>query len=60
MYGGLESYHAMCRFYSGYVITSRPSCTSALLTRLQFLLQAPSACEVRVVLAPRARDQVFL
>jgi hypothetical protein len=19
MYGGMESYHAMCRFYSGYV-----------------------------------------
>jgi mannosyltransferase len=25
MYGGLESYHAMCRFYSGYVLNPRPS-----------------------------------
>jgi len=24
MYGGLESYHAMCRFYSGYVILPPP------------------------------------
>lgn len=23
MYGGMESYHAMCRFYSGYVRSSR-------------------------------------
>jgi mannosyltransferase len=22
MYGGMESYHSMCRFYSGYVINS--------------------------------------
>lgn len=58
MYGGMESYHHMCRFYSGYV------CLNALvwtiLTSKQILLQAPSPAEIRMVLALGARDQVLL
>lgn len=60
MYGGLESYHAMCRFYSGYVPPGKSCRTRSPLTRYQLFLQAPPACEVRMVLASGARDQVLL
>lgn len=64
MYGGLESYHAMCRFYSGSVqplhlqhAASRPSSAN---NGKQLLLQAPPPRQVRVVLASGARDQLLL
>jgi mannosyltransferase len=34
MYGGMESYHAMCRFYSGYMVL--PLTTDSALTRPRF------------------------
>jgi hypothetical protein len=64
MYGGMESYHHMCRFYSGYVTLLFPRVPSQVdhSTDLidQTLLQAPAPDEVRVVLAPGAGDQVLL
>lgn len=60
MYGGLESYHSMCRFYSGYATTSDVLLPLESTNRYQLFLQAPPACEVRVVLAPGAGDQVLL
>jgi hypothetical protein len=66
MYGGMESYHHMCRFYSGYVTTSplppkkyRQGAQNTDSNQ-QTLLQAPAPDEIRVVLAPGARDQVLL
>jgi mannosyltransferase len=57
MYGGMESYHHMCRFYSGYV----DLCFSRmLLTFGKPLLQTRASAEVQVVLAIGARDQVLL
>jgi mannosyltransferase len=38
MYGGMESYHAMCRFYSGYVGSSKAMCQTLMIG--QILLQA--------------------
>lgn len=38
MYGGMESYHAMCRFYSGYVRSSLGG--SKVTNNVQLLLQA--------------------
>lgn len=61
MYGGLESYHFMCRFYSGYATTRTFCCLcAAVLIGRQLLLQAPAPRKVRMVLASRARDQVLL
>lgn len=57
MYGGMESYHAMCRFYSGYVICPLEEIYS---DDGKILLQARASTEVRLVLASGARDQVFL
>ena len=54
MYGGMESYHHMCRFYSGYGLTAGSSLL--LLRPLQLLLQARAAAAVRMVLAARAGD----
>lgn len=48
MYGGMESYHAMCRFYSGYVHS--PGAQS-YTDNAKVLLQARAPPEVRVVLA---------
>ncbi len=39
MYGGMESYHSMCRFYSGYVCRHLVRGMS-IANRLQILLQA--------------------
>ena len=57
MYGGMESYHHMCRFYSGFAshIPTRDSTYEK-----QILLQARITAEIRMVLAIRARDQIFL
>jgi len=33
MYGGMESYHAMCRFYSGYVSKENPETTVLTVDR---------------------------
>jgi len=57
MYGGMESYHAMCRFYSGYVIHNKETSGT---NGQQILLQARALAKVRMVLEIGARDQVFL
>ena len=55
MYGGMESYHAMCRFYSGYVYGSFKEIWG-LTYCWQILLQARTVGQVRMVLAIGARD----
>lgn len=61
MYGGMESYHAMCRFYSGCVLSLLPRAEVPLLANtIKVFLQTRITCKVRLVLACRAGDQVLL
>jgi mannosyltransferase len=59
MYGGMESYHHMCRFYSGLVQQRKPPGRVADVVA-QILLQARAPAEVQVVLEAGARNQILL
>lgn len=60
MYGGMESYHHMCRFYSGFV-DPPPAIPKLHLTAYeQLLLQARASTKVRLVLEGRAGYQILL